>query len=112
MERGDLSTFKNILTQALQDERIHILVNRGRKLAGAINMPQGRIWWPLNSLMKRSYVKQCIYKSQLDLWIDQLFAVGEAKHTVRHTNNIQMGILTSGNHSFINAVIEIFCIHT
>jgi len=37
VENRDLSMFEKLLTQALRDERIHILVNRGRKLAGAIN---------------------------------------------------------------------------
>ena len=37
VERSDAGKFENVLQHALQDSRIDLVINRGRKLAGAIN---------------------------------------------------------------------------
>jgi len=37
VERSDAGKFENVLRHALQDSRIDLVINRGRKLAGAIN---------------------------------------------------------------------------
>ncbi len=37
VEQEDFSKFKDLLTKTLNDDRVQLLVNRGRKLAGAFN---------------------------------------------------------------------------